>query len=127
MSWNDSFVKEMEAELGKRLEKAAIHLTNKIKLKLNVSQPYHISKGKAGKHYKGLDPSQPGQPPKKITGHLQRSITYEMAADKQSAKVGTNLLYGAVLELGGSKVAPRPYLRSTLIEEASAIEKILGG
>ena len=122
----DEFMREVGAELGRRIEKAAIHLTNKVKQKLNQSEPYKIGKGKRGRHYHGLDPSKPGEAPKKIRGDLQRSITYEMAPDKQSAKVGTNLFYGECLELGTSEMAARPFLRSTLIEQADAIKGILG-
>lgn len=127
MSDIDDFMRDITQELGRRVEKAAIHLTNKMKEKVNRSQPYHIGKGKKGRYYHGEDPSKPGEAPKKIRGDLQRSITYEMAPDKQSAKVGTNLDYGAYLELGTSKMAPRPYIRSTFIEELPTINDILGG
>lgn len=120
-------IKEIQVELGKRVEKAAIHLMNTIRQKLNRSQPYTISKSSSGKHYHGQAPSLPGEPPKKIRGDLQRSITYEMGPDKLSAKVGTNLAYGAYLELGTAHIAPRPFLRSTLLEEQGTIDRILSG
>lgn len=122
----DEFLEELERQAARNLEKAAIHLTNEIKLKLNRSQPYTVGSGEAGKHYHGLDPSQPGEPPKKVRGDLQRSITYAVADDKRSATVGTNLDYGAFLELGTAEMQPRPYLRSTLIEQSDAIAEILG-
>lgn len=127
MTFDEDFIKDVQAELAKRLERAAIHLANAIKMKLNRSQPYHITNSSGGRHYHGEDPSKPGEPPKKVTGFLQRSITYAMERDRQAARVGTNLEYGAVLELGGVNVAPRPYLRSTLIEESERINQILGG
>lgn len=127
MTFDNQAIQKIQAELGKRVEKAAIHLTNAVKVKLNRSQPYHITTGPSGKHYHGEDPSLPGEPPKKITGFLQRSITYEMGEDKLSAKVGTNLNYGRHLELGTVNMAPRPYLRSTLKEEAARIDQILQG
>ncbi len=120
-------MKDVERELGRRVEKAAIHLVNSIRQKLNRSQPYTISKSGSGKHYHGQDPSLPGEPPKKIRGDLQRSIAYEMGPDRLSAKVGTNLDYGAYLELGTSRMAPRPFLRSTLLEEQGTIDRILSG
>ncbi len=124
MTWDADAIKAMEVELGKRLERAAIYLQNTIRRKLNRSQPYSISKGKS---YHGLEPSLPGEPPKKVRGDLQRSIAYEMSKDKQSAKIGTNLAYGKHLELGTRYMQPRPYLRSTLQEEQGKIDQILSG
>lgn len=124
--WNgDDFMKELEGGLEKNLEKAAIHLTNQIKKKLNRSQPYTIGNGPKGKHYHGQDPSAPGEAPKKIRGDLQRSITYAMGDDKKSAQVGTNLDYGAALELGTATIQPRPFLRSTVAEEGDKIAEIM--
>lgn len=126
MNWDDNFAKDIEAELGKRVERAAIYLTNVIKKKLNKGQAYKITKGANGRHYRGLEPSAPGEAPKKVRGDLQRSITYQMDNDKLGARVGTNLIVGFFLEMGTSKMAPRPFLRSTLIEEQAKIEQILG-
>lgn len=125
MDWNENAIKEIEDQLGKNLEKAAIHLMNKIKVKVNRSQPYVIYKGETGRYYHGQDPSQPGESPKKVRGDFQRSITYEISSDKKSAKVGTNLDYGMYLELGTVQMQPRPFLRNTLNEEAGRIEDIM--
>lgn len=125
MEWNDACIDDIEKQLAKNLEKAAIHLVNKIKVKVNRSQPYHIVRGKKGRYYVGDDPSKPGEAPKKVRGDLQRSITYEMADDKLSAKVGTNLVYGFWLELGSARMQARPFLRNTLQEESGKIEELL--
>lgn len=127
MTWNgDQYLKELEEQLARNVERAALHLVNSIKINLNESgDPYKASSGPSGVHYKNENPSQPGEYPHKMLGDLQRSITYEMEEDKLSAKVGTNIDYGAWLEFGTSKMAARPYLRPTLIQEQDAIKNII--
>jgi HK97 gp10 family phage protein len=63
-------------------------------------------------------PSLPGEPPHKRTGTLARSIESETfrIGDQFVGRVGTNLKYGAYLEFGTRKMAPRPYLRPALDE-----------
>lgn len=114
----------IKKRLGDNLERAAIHLVNRIKENVNRSQPYTIYRGQ-GISYKGDDPSLPGEYPKKVRGDLQRSIVYEMSADRQSAKIGTNLDYGAYLELGTQDMAARPFLRSTVATEKDKVNEIL--
>lgn len=121
----DNFVNDLEAELSANLEKASIYLAGKVKEGLNRSQPRRRFTGKKGVHYEGQNPSSPGEEPKKVTGFLQRSIAHEMSDDGQQAYVGTNLDYGLYLETGTSKMAARPWLRSTLLKEQETISKII--
>src|SRR5437868_13610486 len=122
--WNgDEILKKLQADLGKRLEAAAIYLKGKTIEALNESQPYEREEGEKGIYYRGLEPSEPGNPPKKITGFLQRSIAHEMSGDKKAAFVGTNLEYGLWLEIGTTKMKARPYLRSTLLKEGPVINR----
>lgn len=62
--------------------------------------------------------SRPGNPPHRQTGTLVRSITVDSVFDVHGPKivgrVGTNLPYGKYLELGTSRMRPRPYLRPAL-------------
>jgi HK97 gp10 family phage protein len=78
---------------------------------------------KKGRTAFGAFPSKPGQPPRKQTGALRRSITHEVI-DGQ-ARVGTNIPYGKMLEFGTSKMRPRPWLRRALREMQSQVNKIL--
>lgn len=128
MKWNgDKYVSALEKQLGDNLERAAIHLTNAMKEKVNRAEPYQRYTGDKGIWYKGEEPSLPGEPPKKIRGDLQRSIAYEMSSDRKSVKVGSNLDYARYLELGTSKMEARPFIRSTLDEERDKINNILAG
>ena len=76
----------------------------------------------------GLDPSKPGEPPKKVTTRLQGSIEWEVVREEGDwvGRWGTNVVYGRRQELGffgrdaiGRNVRhfPRPYLRPVLNEE----------
>ncbi|MFQ6016773.1 MAG: HK97 gp10 family phage protein [Kiloniellaceae bacterium] len=55
-------------------------------------------------------PSAPGEPPRKRTGRLQDSIAAEVGPSGLSARVGTDLVYGAHLEFGTRDMAARPWL-----------------
>lgn len=126
VEWSgDKFLSGLEKQMGDNLEKAAIYLKGKVKEALNRSEQYQRFVGDHGVWYKGEDPSSPGSPPKKITGTLQRSIAHEMGPDRKEAFVGSNIDYALFLELGTSKMAARPFLRSTLMKERDAIAKIL--
>lgn len=128
VEWNGGrFVADLKADTGKNIEKACIYLKGKVKERIGQGQPYVRHKGPKGVHYEGQNPSAPGEPPHKITGFLQRSIAYEMAADRMSGSVGTNVEYGFFLEVGTSRMAARPWLRSTLEAEAAAIRRIIAG
>ena len=73
--------------------------------------------------------SVPGNPPFKQTGHLRRSITWELAYKSLQigavGRVGTNLKYGRYLELGTRRMAARPYLRRALAIHQAALRRIL--
>lgn len=51
----------------------------------------------------GRNPSLPGEPPKKVTGNLFKSITTDgpiTDGNSVRVRVGTNVVYGRVLEFG---------------------------
>ncbi len=54
--------------------------------------------------------SAPGEPPRRQTGALRDSLRVELAPDRLSARVGTDLDVGAQLEFGIQAIAPRPWL-----------------
>lgn len=56
--------------------------------------------------------ARPGEPPRKQTGRLRASVTYELDARDLAGRVGTNVDYGRHLELGTRRgLLPRPWLR----------------
>ena len=100
-------------------------------------------RAKGGKAQTGgkSPPSKPGQPPAVQIGTLRSSIMTEVETrmlgtnvvgrvgpdvEKIAAKVpvGTNVEYGYFLELGTSKMAPRPFLRPALHRTRKKVVKI---
>jgi hypothetical protein len=92
-------------EMRKRLSRAAIEVSRHAHVLVSVAGPA---------------PSPPGQPPHKQTGHLRRSITWELVSDTV-ARVGTNIKYGRWLELGTKRMSPRPWLVRSLAETKAAV------
>ena len=61
---------------------------------------------------------------KRKTGTLARSITHQVEEDK--GVVGTNIDYAPHVELGTSKMAAQPYLRTALETNMGKIKRIFG-
>ena len=103
----DDFTKKTAAELAKGMAKAGIYLTSQYRKYLNVAQPYT----RAGKKLIGHDPSAPGQFPKKLSGQLQKSITWAVDKQRLTLTVGSTLAgYPKYLETGTMLMAKRPWL-----------------
>ena len=56
------------------------------------------------------------------TGRLRNSITH--AVDGNDAYIGTNVDYGKFVELGTSKMAPRPYLTPAATQHGSEYKEL---
>jgi hypothetical protein len=127
---NPQFITRVVGELegiGKRLGAGLVGEITKV---LNVRQPvaFVTSKKTGNRYIVGLEPSEPGEPPKMLTGRLRDSISY--AVERDGNKVVVNLRaatnYAARLEFGFVGVdrlgrrytqAPRPYMLSTISKE----------
>lgn len=117
---DEAFRRRLMGAVERGLGQQGAYTQGAIQQKIGRSQP--IGRSKSGRTW-GKNPSLPGEPPKKITGELQRSIAWVTETDTSSVAlfVGTNLDYGRFLEQGTSKMAPRPYLRATLLERLERI------
>lgn len=73
--------------------------------------------------------SAPGEAPAVRTGHLRQNIKTEVVADGRTVRgrVGTDVEYGAHLELGTSKMAPRPWLERSFKEVEEDVKQVLSG
>lgn len=114
------------AEVDRRLTRAAVHLTGKVKEVLSVPAPRRAVIGKRGKltgvrYYVATTPATPGAPPRKLSGRLRSSITWESISEVHK-RVGTNVLYGKPLENMGHL-----FLGITMNAEKATLERIIGG
>jgi phage gpG-like protein len=74
----------------------------------------------------GSRASAPGEYPMSDTGRLAGNIeTIEATRSNIQAKVGTNIIYGAYLEFGTSKMAARPWLQRSFRQAAEGVAKEL--
>jgi hypothetical protein len=119
-AWNaDRIAANLRARMARNAERAGKHLVAAAKRKLAVQGP---------------PPSAPGSPPAKESGALQASVIATVTIgggpggrSTVTLVVGTPLDYGLILEVGGSQVAARPWLRPTLAEEGRAVARIMAG
>jgi hypothetical protein len=120
---------EIEKLRGKGLVAAGIHATRRLKEVLSVPAPRRIAV--AGVRAKWVPPgtryyvattrATPGAPPRKLSGQLRRSVTYEVSPGKTFVRVGTNVVYARKLENGG-----HPWLLKTMIAIGPELAAILG-
>lgn len=58
------------------------------------------------------------------TGRLRNSITNVVEMAEQAVYIGTNVEYAAFVELGTSRMAPRPYLRPAIENHAAEYKEL---
>lgn len=119
MKWyGDDVVKQTMSASWENLVKAIVYYHTRLLEAVNVSNPRpHVT------------PSQPGEPPRKRTGWLQRHIRYELdqASGRGRVGVAVNAIYGLYLELGTRRMRARPWLLATLRKHLDRIRAIAGG
>lgn len=114
-----------EAVMRRNMEAAAVTLRDDVKIKLNRGQPTRTT---AGGNIIGLDPSKPGEPPKKVTSVYQNSIRHDVVRTSTEivGLVGTDQKRAPALEFGSSRVGARPHFRPALREGQAKLRAILG-
>lgn len=133
---------QIDEQTRESVQTAAAYLSGRIKRKLSSADG-----PRTGKEYKipgtnnrTYTASAPGEAPAVMLANLISSIDFKMVDtlnDKQIvAQVGTNIEYARRLEFGfidtdalGRKynMEPRPYFRSTYMEEKEKLIRIMGG
>lgn len=116
VKWNGKHLADrLEVAVADGLTAGAIYLQREITQ--NLSYP---------------SPSMPFEYPGKDTGNLRRSITFSaatpgslVAAAGVSASNPTENTYAMHLEFGTYKMAPRPFLMRTLVENYAAVSKVV--
>jgi phage gpG-like protein len=129
VDWDgDGAIAHVRSAAARALTRAAVEVTRRARELLSVpgtAQGRDAGTGRYRRVY-GAAPSAPGEPPRKQTGRLRASVTYEVDDASLTARVGTNVEYGKYLELGTKRgIAPRPWLRRALAECRARIEQIL--
>lgn len=73
--------------------------------------------------------SAPGNPPHVDTGRLRQSLQPSVVRTGNTIRgtVSTNLEYAPHLEYGTSRMQPRPFMRSTIAEQAEPVKAIMRG
>lgn len=92
--------------LQRGMGRAAVFVEGEVKKEINRGQ--RTVAGAGGKR-RGLDPSKPGEPPKKVTARLFQSVTHRVVTLglKIIGLVGSNVKYAAALEEGASGTVKR--------------------
>lgn len=130
MTWNENYIPQLERTVGQRVQAAGFHLISAIRRNISIpSRTVSFKDNKNGKRVKvlgarGSSRSRPGQFPHKDFGRLRMSIAQDFDG-KTSTRVGTNVDYGRFLEFGTARMAARPWLRRSLMEERQKIEDII--
>ncbi len=129
VSYSKSFIGadiNIKRILFRRVEKAAIHLSNQTKITLSGQR--------TGKRYKvpgtraTYQASMPGEPPAVRTGTLRNSIKYRMRDEGKDviADVGSDIEYALYLEHGTRRMAKRPFLLPTFLKEQDTMKRMIG-
>lgn len=87
--------KKILALAGRGLTTATIHLHNRTKEAISIAAPRRRT---ISGRYVATEPAKAGAPPRKLSGHLRRSIAWQMFKLNTVGRVGTNLIYGRPLE-----------------------------
>jgi hypothetical protein len=114
-----AFLRRVDLEMKKRLTEACVVVEGAAKR--NVGGPG------GGKLYGSHRASSPGAFPAKDTGRLQGSIHWIVKGWGRTihGMVGSNERHAPWLEFGTGRMAPRPWLRRTIMEMREVVARIL--
>lgn len=113
--WDDNSIKldkinqVMTNEISQILVKGALEAVNIAKTLVSIPYP---------------PASQPDNPPHMRTGELQKSIDI-LSIENFAVEFGSDLPYSLHLELGTSKMRPRPYMVPAILEAQKLFPELL--
>jgi hypothetical protein len=127
--YGENVSNEVRHHVARGMKKAVDFAVSQCKRKLNRSQP---TRGFSSGRRMGLDPSEPGTPPKVVSSVLKNSITGRVERRQLGVRgmIGSNVIYARRQELGffgtdslGRYVhhEARPYLRPTIFENKQTL------
>lgn len=109
----------LDAEILRRLAKAAAYTAKELKLTVSVPAPRRVSKH--GRPYATV-PATPGAPPRKLSGRGRASIAWMIDKAKKVARAGVGTIYMPRHERTG-----HPWVGPTLGRIRDGVLAILGG
>ena len=127
MKWyGESVTQKIDTEIDKRIQRAISIIG--VHAKSQLMKQHSKYKG-TGLDKRGLTPSKEGEYPRKVTGHLRRSVMWEYDRSIQTGRVGIGkeAEYGKWLELGTKRMRRRPWLSLAVSETASKVRSALKG
>ena len=119
--YGDERLKEIRQEMTRRISRAGMTLVQYTLRHMGQQS----TRGK-GKNMRGLNPSRPGEFPRRVTQHLARNIDWETYTDRIGGRWGTNVKYGAIMERAGGK-RRRPWMSLANRALRRRIRSILAG
>lgn len=121
--WNDGALDDARERAGKGLAAAAIYLSGRIKEAISIPAPRRKVLGANGiVRYAASTKATPGAPPRKLSGQLRRTITWQWMEKLIRARVGTNIKYARPLETWMG----HPFIVPTMNREKHALRIIMG-
>lgn len=111
VKFNDrAFVASLQSKIAARAEREGAAMADDVRRTI-------------GRQHDGSRPSGPGEPPAKRSGELASSVYHEVRRDGEDVvlRVGAAAPYAYELEVGSSKVAARPYLRTVFIRRRAGL------
>lgn len=106
----------------------AITLASRPAKRIRKRRKRNTSKGRKGSQYTVYVGSRPGQPPqaRRGFGHLPMNVHVEYYPSNLAARLGVlkSARYMAYLEVGTSRIAPRPWLTRALDETSAALKAL---
>jgi len=123
--YGDGVRAKIDKEVDKRIKRACVTIADHAREGAAREQPT----AGTGTRKRGLDPSKPGEYPKKVTGHGRRSIKWEYDPFSQVGRVGVGkeAEYMKWLELGTRRIARRPWLSRAVAETLAKVRNIFRG
>jgi len=132
--YGDRHLAALERQANTAIRQAAVLVQTRARLLCNLPakrirrrRTRKTSKGGNGTFYTQFIGSAPGQPPMVRTSFGRRNILMEHDPRRIIARIGpaVNAAYMAYLELGTSRIAPRPWLRRAADECRAAIATLI--
>ena len=106
--WDAAVHAEMKQRLGRAVGEMARMARRHMSMKINRTRK---------------TPSQPGEFPAQVTGHLFKNISSEVSG--LLGRWGTNVIYGKFLQLGTKKMKSRPWMSKVNRAMFDRVTKIL--